>query len=295
MKNEDLLNDIELRNKLVDKLEVLEKVKLLLTIPNTDWMTTQQVSDYYEVNTEAIQKVYQGHKDEFDLDGVEIRPYKDFLIGDSVQLETLKGKVILKYQDGSFITIPNRGIKAFPRRAILRIGMLLRDSKVAKEVRNQLLNIEEKVSDDIKVADINEEQSLIMSLGMAVMSGDSSKAIDVFAKMMEYKNRHIQKLEDKNQVLLSDNKLLSEDILTWSDRSKLNAGVRKVALNTHTNYSEVWSDLYRNLKYKYHIDVKNRGKKPYISSVRENEWGFVQKIFSAMCEQYGLNPSEMLK
>lgn len=40
--------------------------------------------------------------------------------------------------------IPNRGIRCFSKRAVLRFGMLLRDSEVAKEVRTQLLNIKEE-------------------------------------------------------------------------------------------------------------------------------------------------------
>lgn len=48
--------------------------------------------------------------------------------------------------------------------------MLLRDSDVAKEVRNQLLNIEEKTSTETKIEDIEEEQKLMLSVGMAVAS-----------------------------------------------------------------------------------------------------------------------------
>lgn len=37
--------------------------------------------------------------------------------------------------------IPSRGLTLIPKRALLRIGMLLRDSEVAKEVRSRLLDI----------------------------------------------------------------------------------------------------------------------------------------------------------
>ena len=78
-----------------------------------------------------------------------------------MDLETSKGKALLTFENGDTLTVPSRGIRVFPRRAILRIGMLLRDSAVAKEVRTQLLNIEEKTSNEIKTEDINEEQRLI--------------------------------------------------------------------------------------------------------------------------------------
>lgn len=37
------------------------------------------------------------------------------------------------------LRVPNVGIRLFPKRAVLRLGMLLRDSRVAQEVRTQLL------------------------------------------------------------------------------------------------------------------------------------------------------------
>ena len=39
------------------------------------------------------------------------------------------------------IKIPPRGLTLIPKRGLLRIGMLLRDSEVAKEVRSRLLDI----------------------------------------------------------------------------------------------------------------------------------------------------------
>ena len=74
--------------------------------------------------------------------------------------------------------------------------MLLRDSEVAKVVRTQLLNIEEKASDETKTQDIDEEQSLMLSVGMAVASGDATAVAVASAKLVEFKNRHIQKLEN---------------------------------------------------------------------------------------------------
>ena len=66
------------------------------------------------------------------------------------------GKQFFSFGNGENLVVPNRGLKIFPRRAILRIDMLLRDSSVAREVRTQLLNIEEKTSDDVKTEDTSE-------------------------------------------------------------------------------------------------------------------------------------------
>jgi len=153
------INDKALRDKNVGRFEVLETVKKVLLIPETDFMTISQLAEYYStyyddknkkdniVTPDGIRKLYSLHSDELDSDGVCIKSYKDFLIGNQFTLENLKGKVRLTHSSGMKLEVPNRGIRVFPRRAILRVGMLLRDSEVAKEVRTQLLNIEEKTSD----------------------------------------------------------------------------------------------------------------------------------------------------
>ncbi|ABK85515.1 hypothetical protein BF32_112 [Bacillus thuringiensis] len=60
------------------------------------------------------------------------------------------------------------GANIFTKRAILRIGMLLRDSEVAKEVRTQLLNIEENTATEIKTYEIDHETELHTKLVRAI-------------------------------------------------------------------------------------------------------------------------------
>lgn len=289
-KETDLINDEALRNQCIDHYEVLEKVKELLLIPGTDFMSVKQVSDYYEVGIEAIQSLYKDYKNELDEDGVSIRSYKDLLIVLKGQLKIGQGKTTVYLDNGSSIEVPRRGLKVFPRRAILRIGMLLRDSEIAKEVRTQLLNIEEKTSEVTKISDITEEQQLALSLGMAMASGDISSITLATGKMMDFKNRHINTLEQ-------DNKALAGEILEWQDRSKLNAGIRKLSAVTRVPFKDLWVKLYKNLQYKYGIDLKSRngGKKPYIANIKEEEWDKVLKSFSAMCKAYGQSPANMFQ
>jgi len=87
------------------------------------------------------------------------------------------------------------------------------------------------------------------------------------------------------------------EILEWKDRSKLNAGVRKLAAVTKIRFPEIWNELYKNLQYKYSINLKARGNgnKPYIQYIKENEWDKVIKSFCAMCEAYGQSPTEMFQ
>lgn len=284
---DNIIADRSIRDKCVGHYEVLEKVKKLLLLPGTELSTVKQVAEFYEVGEKAIQSLYFDHMDELDSDGTQIKSPKEFLNLLQGDLKTGKGKAIFIMKNNEAFEIPNRGLRVFPRRAILRVGMLLRDSEVAKEVRTQLLNIEEKASDETTY-DIDEEQSLMLSVGMAVASGDATAVAIASAKLVEFKNRHIEQLEN-------DNKALAEGILEWKDRNKLNAGIRKLAAVTGIHFSKMWNELYKNLQYKYGICVKQRGGTPYIQWIDESEWDNVMKTFCAMCEAYGQSPTEMLQ
>ncbi|TVY09921.1 hypothetical protein [Paenibacillus cremeus] len=127
---EKFIEDQSFRDQYIVKTEVMNKVKLLSLLPDGESMTVQMVADYYEVNKTAIDQVLHRHKDEFKSDGVK--------------------KVTSKSEGFDILSKalnPNQFIvKLIPRRSILRIGMLLRDSEIAKQVRTYLLNVEESAS-----------------------------------------------------------------------------------------------------------------------------------------------------
>ena len=52
----DLLNNINEREIIMieERFDVLDKVKELVFMKGTEYMTTQQVADYYEVGLEAV-------------------------------------------------------------------------------------------------------------------------------------------------------------------------------------------------------------------------------------------------
>lgn len=284
MNENELLESKELREKLVAKVEILDKVKKLLLIPGTELATVKQVADFYDVKEEAIKKILFRNRDELEEDGMKSysgKETKKVLVKDTMSSTNTRGGFLM-YD----IQFSNRGNTLFPRRAILRIGMLLRDSAVAKEIRTQLLNIEEKTSNEVKTMDINEEQSLALSVGMAYASGNPDAIMIATTKMMDFKNRHIAKLEESK-------KALANGILEWDDRGRINFAVRKMAAYAHITVGKAWNELYKQLKNGFHIDLPSRGKQPWIQHVNEKEWQCVVKAFSALCEYYKIEPSEM--
>ena len=290
--NDNIINDRSVRDRCAGHYEVLEKVKDLLLLPGTELMSVNQVADYYEVTPEYIKAVYGSNRNEINSDGTTIIS-RDYYTdnGSKINITSVDRKqtsVTYTFEDGQSVTINNRGLKAFSKRAVLRIGMLLQQSQIAREVRTQLLNIEEKTADDVKTEDINEEQRLMLNVGMAYASGSIEAVMKATTEYNAFQNRHIEKLKQ-------DNKALAGNILEWKDRSKLNAGIRMLASVTGKNFSKVWNELYKNLQYKYGIYIKQRGGQPYLQWIKEDEWDDVMKTFCAMCEAYEQSPSDMFQ
>lgn len=294
MTESDLIVNQDLRDDCINHFEVLEKVKQLLLIPEMETMTLKQVADYYEVEAHAIEMICNRNADELTSDGVCRKKVKDFLNSQHVRAEKTSYTTTFYYENGMKLSMSNGGLKVFPRRAILRVGMLLRDSEVAKEVRTQLLNIEEKATPEVKTEDLNEEMKLALSLGMAQASGNAEAYQKAVTEMMAFKNRHIQKLEADNGKLTEDNKALAAGNLEWSNRSEINFAIRKLSGVSGVRVQDLWSTLYQQLLYKHHINVKARGKQPWIQHVKENEWQAVNMVFASMCVAYGTTASDIL-
>jgi len=304
MNSENFIEQKSLRDECVDRVEVLEKVKGLLLIPHFECMTIKQVAEYYEVDRDIINKCYQRNQKEIDNDGVVLRTPKQFteLSGHGVQLVRGQNKAVLKLGDGVTIEIPNRGTKCFSKRAVMRIGMLLRDSRVAQELRTQLLNVVEHAEEtdpELLTAEINEEQRLQIAVGQALMNGDSDAVMKAMSNIVAYKNRHIDKLKEANEKAESDNKTLSGEILRITNRKELVRSVRCLSSRIKKTIPATWNVVYKQLLYKFGISLANRkaadihGKhKKMLDYIRPDEWRKVQMTISAILKENKVSPTE---
>jgi len=130
-----LLGDRSLRNQYSDRVEVLDEVKELPVLKG-DVVTIQIVTDYYEVSKATVTRLINENKDE--------------LL--SVGLTILEGEALKRFKEAqrsggnksAFLKINT--LTVLPRQAVLRLGMLLPESEVAKELRFHLLGKEEVVA-----------------------------------------------------------------------------------------------------------------------------------------------------
>lgn len=111
-------------------IEILNKAKALIMASwqGTGVATNKQLAEYFEISEDVVRDNLRRNKEELDLDGVK----------------TLKGKALRHVCESisqSHSRIPS--LTVWTPRATLRLGMLLRDSMVAKELRSTILDIVE--------------------------------------------------------------------------------------------------------------------------------------------------------
>ncbi|QMU74468.1 hypothetical protein GXW83_00350 [Streptacidiphilus sp. PB12-B1b] len=121
-----LLESRALRDSVHHRTDALDRVKALVLLPDGVHVTTRMVADYYEVGIEAVQSLVKDHREE--------------LLGTGYRILAGQELMLLKNMGGVHPRTPSLAV--FPRRAVLNIAMLLRDSAVARQVRVYLLDTE---------------------------------------------------------------------------------------------------------------------------------------------------------
>ncbi|PZT57465.1 hypothetical protein [Paenibacillus silvae] len=179
------IDDQTLRNEYIVKTEILNKVKALSLLPDGENMTIRQAAEYYEVSIETIRKVIQRNRQELSDDGIktlyskDLKEYRLTLGHDVPELNRVPSAIILN------------------RKCLLRVGMLLRDSEVAKKVREYLLRVEEALTDSQKgeiLGDWNDDELLLVekTIQEEKKKGNTKKAaIEIVAKILNRKENNI--------------------------------------------------------------------------------------------------------
>lgn len=283
MNQEKLLEQKELRESVINRLEVLDSVGEILLLPNTEYATTEMVANYYKVDIEAVQKVIQRNRDELKEDGYKVFKGKELM--------DIKSKSQLKTRAGS--------LSLFTKRSILRVGMLLRDSEIAKEIRTKLLDIthdSEKGNGDMNtiINEIDEEKQLQMQLGIAICEGNMQKVVEIQTKINSIKNARITQLEkDKENIII-------HALTIEESRDVVNRLIRTIAYTKDNGYvARTWGELYKKLNYKLHINIKSREKKnkrdSYLSTLSQEEMFETEKIVRSWAMELGIDLEKTLK
>ncbi|MFD5148439.1 restriction endonuclease [Streptomyces sp. NPDC058401] len=124
-----LLESRTLRTSVLERTQVLDKVKALSLLPDGLHVTTAMVAAYFEVGIKTLESVVIDHRDELTVNGYQV----------------LTGPELTSFKEVSGLNTRAAAIALWSRRAVLNAGMLLRDSKVARQVRTYLLDAETEV------------------------------------------------------------------------------------------------------------------------------------------------------
>ncbi|MDC0772627.1 restriction endonuclease [Streptomyces sp. HD] len=121
-----LLESKSLRDSVLERTDVLDRVKALSLLPDGTHVTTAMVAAYFEVGLTAITSLVHDHREELEANGYRV----------------LAGTELTSFKELSGIQSRSRALALFPRRAVLNVAMLLQDSEVARQVRVYLLDME---------------------------------------------------------------------------------------------------------------------------------------------------------
>ncbi len=102
MEEIQLVENKELRERNIGKVEVLAKVGGLLMLPGDMWATTKQVANFYGVSEVTIRTVVKRNYDELAEDGYRVwkaEDFRKFQDETSLNVTTSKGKFMDSLRD----------------------------------------------------------------------------------------------------------------------------------------------------------------------------------------------------
>lgn len=291
-----LLEQKELREKNLGRIEVLDQVKELLLLGDTDFATMEMVAKYYDVPIETIKSTINYNREEIEANGYRVYT-KDNLLSLKFNLKTKRGGFnVLDNQNNVIASGSNNGIALFSKRAILNIGMLLRDSDVAKEIRSRLLDIahdSETESGNIKtiITEIDEEKSLMLERVEAEMQGDYDTVSIINAKLFALKNKRIEELENINKSITIHSTTIE------NSRSVINRLIRSISVRTKKSFATIWNEFYSRINYKLNINIKGRDKNKctsWLDTLNESEIYQAEIIARNWATRVGLDVNSIL-
>lgn len=232
----DLLNNQNEREIIMneERLDVLDKVKQITTLGDSNYCTVEQVAEYYEVGKSAITSLVFDNKNELISNGFEVIKADKLIENHVISFkEFTKNRANYKFilNDGTILSLGGKGIALFTKRTILNVGMLLRDSDVAKEVRTLLLdnheqlnNIHDKLEngEEITKEDIDksdplyfenrekelkqQELEIAQRLAKAIINGDMTSCMSINCEINKIKDDLVDLEKERNDLLVHSNK-----------------------------------------------------------------------------------------
>lgn len=235
----DLINSEKDREIVMRKENKPKLLDLLRKFDNVvDYMTEPMVARFFNVGNTCITEYGTKYKDELSKYGYRVYKRSEILNMEITCLET----------------IPNRGLRLYPIEAVVVIGMMLTESKVAEDLRNEIIN---------------------ELFGVVLVKKDSYMIEDPIERAERWieEQKEKRKLEEEVRIAIEDSKKKEEEINRKQDiinslvynvslaekRQRINQIIRR----GRDGIASRWNLLYREFDLVHHkkvvICAKNRG------------------------------------
>ena len=195
----DILEKEELRQEILNNnrsLNIMDEYKTITTINNMEYETLDRVAEYFEVDYECMRVLIQRHKDELIKNGLLI------LNGSKTREILVENKMLFTNYRGYFIAdnrkFANKSNILVNKRCFLNMAMLLRDSRVAQDIRSKILDI---VLND----NSNNEVITIDNTELFNKIEEQNKIINELTKIVKDLSNKIDDLNKKSKFITTNN------------------------------------------------------------------------------------------
>ncbi|MET7347437.1 phage antirepressor KilAC domain-containing protein [Streptomyces mirabilis] len=204
-----LVESRSMRDQTIDRTHVLDKVKALITLPDSFHVTTEMVATYFEVPVETVKSVVENNRTELEERGYRV----------------LQGSELAAFA-GPFGGPANLGLSPmarslalFTRKAVLNVGQLLTKSEVSKQIRTYLLDVEERQTSAFQIP-ASFAEALELAAAQARSLEQTTTALEIAAPKSEAHDRLIANGSDHIlNVIATELKVpvtrLRQQLLEW--------------------------------------------------------------------------------
>ncbi|MDX3377708.1 hypothetical protein PV390_25220 [Streptomyces sp. ME02-6991-2A] len=207
-----LLESRALRVEQMGRVDILDKVKSLVMLPDGIHVRTEDVARYFEVSTEVVKKVTQRHREEVTENGLKLLRGSELRVFQRDMMSLWGG------EEGESYPQAATQLTLYTRRTVLNIALLLRDSDIARCVRTYLLDAEGTLRAEYEALDVRVTriESCLADVGSALQElGPVLCRMSERLDSLDRKVEVTQQLVGAMSVRLSD---LSRDVVRMDAR-----------------------------------------------------------------------------
>ncbi|MFD9920630.1 phage antirepressor KilAC domain-containing protein [[Kitasatospora] papulosa] len=181
-----LVESRAMRDETIERTHVLDKVKALITLPDSFHVTTPMVASYFEVPLSTIESLVHNNRAE-----LEERGYRSLKGLELTEFATPFGGVA-----NLGLSPMARSLALFTRKAVLNVGQLLTKSEVSKQIRTYLLDTEEQQTNSFQIP-TSFAEALELAAAQARELEQAQAALEIAAPKAEAHDRLIEHGSDR--------------------------------------------------------------------------------------------------